>query len=243
MKIICISDTHNEKPTLPPDGDLLIHAGDLTMHGTMPEVEKSLQWLGDLARNKYEQGVILIPGNHDFYFEPDDEPGIRLPVAKFGRNIERNAADARKMCEDLGVNLLIDQSIVVDGVRIYGSPIQPWFHDWAFNRARGEEIANVWAKIPDDTQVLVTHGPALGIGDLCRGGNVGCADLLKRIGQLKDLKLHIFGHIHEGSGDWWNNNKLFINASVLDGFYYGFNDILSVEWSSLKVEKFSNKEI
>src|SRR5579859_2114313 len=180
MKIVCLSDSHDEKPKLPPDGDLLIHAGDLTMHGSVREVRLAIQWLGDIAKNKYKHGVVMIPGNHDFYFEPD---APHLPRSKFGREIERNAAVARQMCVDAGVKLLINESVEIEGVKIYGSPIQPWFHDWAFNVARGEEIAKVWANIPDDVQILVSHGPPYGIGDLCRSGNVGCEDLLKRIQQ------------------------------------------------------------
>lgn len=239
MKIVCISDSHNQKPKLPPDGDLLIHSGDLTMMGTLSEVERSIQWLGEIAKNKYDHGVILVPGNHDFLFEKF-EPGMK--TNKGGFKIEREPELARKLCEKYGVDLLIDESMEVEGIKIYGSPIQPWFHDWAFNVDRSK-IGLVWEKIPDDTQILITHGPPYGIGDLCRGGNVGCAALLERIKLLKEFKLHICGHIHEGAGHSWFNNKLFINASVLDGHYNGFNDILTVDYPSLQVDKFEDKYI
>lgn len=239
MKIVCISDTHNHKPKLPPDGDLLIHSGDLTMQGSKDEVRKGIDWLSDLAKHKYEHGVLLIPGNHDFYFEPD---APHLPKTKFGRTIERNAKAAREMCGNANVQLLMDEATEVAGVKIYGSPVSPWFHDWAFNVQRNV-IGQVWEKIPDNTQLLITHGPPYGLGDLCRGGNVGCQALLERIKLLKDLKVHVFGHIHEGAGEHWFNNKLFVNASVLDGYYNGYNEIITVNWPDLKIEKFPDREI
>lgn len=238
MKIVAISDSHNQKPKL-PDGDLLIHSGDLTMLGSKKEVKAAIQWLGDLAKNKYEHGVILVPGNHDFYFEPD-APG--LPKFKRGYEIERNAVQAREWCEKYGVDLLMNASMEVEGIKIYGSPVQPWFHDWAFNSHR-DVIGQFWANIPLATQLLITHGPPFGIGDLCRQGHVGCAALMERIKLMADLKLHIFGHIHEGAGIHWFNNKMFVNASLLDAWYNGFNPIHVIEWPNLNVEKFPDESI
>lgn len=238
MDIVTIADSHNNKPRL-PGGDLLIHAGDLTMMGTRREVKQSIQWLGDLAKNKYEHGVVLVPGNHDFLFE-DWREG--LPKSKRGQEIERDFAQAKEWCDQYGVRLLMNESVEIEGIKIFGSPEQPWFHDWAFNVQRGE-IGLHWAKIPSDVQLLITHGPPFGIGDLCPGGHVGCAALLERIKDLQDLKVHIFGHIHEGAGNSWFNNKLFVNASVLDGRYNGYEDIQVIEWPSLKVRSYPDEYV
>lgn len=238
MDIVAISDSHDNKPRL-PDGDLLIHSGDLTMMGTRRQVKQSIQWLGDLARNKYKHGVVYVPGNHDFLFE-DWREG--LPKVKKGMEIERDFAQAKEWCDKYGVRLLMNESVEIEGVKIYGSPEQPWFHDWAFNIHR-DVIGLHWAKIPDDVQILITHGPPFGIGDLCPGGHVGCQALLERIKDLKDLKMHIFGHIHEGAGHSWFQNKLFVNASVLDGRYNGYEDIQVIEWPELKVRSYPDEYV
>ena len=100
-----------------------------------------------------------------------------------------------------------------------GPPITPWFHDWAFNRTRGRNIRKHWEHIPSDVDVLITHGPPLGILDETMHGEcVGCEDLLEKINTVKP-KYHIFGHIHEGYGSISKNGTHFINASILDAGY------------------------
>lgn len=221
MKIVFISDTHRQKPKL-PKGELLIHCGDLTSRGTPNEIEESLQWLKDVGKD-FLYGVILIPGNHDFGFE-------------------RNPHEMRRLCNKYGIILLIEQAEEINGVKIWGSPWTPWFHSWAYNAHRGDEIKKHWELIPSDTNILITHGPPAGILDLTtRGEPVGCVDLLNRLRKLKDLKIHAFGHIHEAHGHEWRNNVLFINASVLDEKYCGFNTIFTVNYPSLTIEEFENE--
>ena len=111
---------------------------------------------------------------------------------------------------------LEDEAATLDGVRFWGSPWQPRFYDWAFNLERGSEIRAKWDLIPAATDVLITHGPPLGHGDLTSGGKrVGCADLLDRIHQLRPT-FHFFGHIHEGYGVTRDGDTTFVNASVCD---------------------------
>jgi len=239
LKIAAISDTHNETPKMPKGADVLIHAGDLTMMGREFEVRKSIDWLKSLKK-RYKKGIILVPGNHDFLFE-DWREG--LPKTKRGMELERNFALAKQLCDDAGIILLMDQSVEIEGVKIYGSPYSLRFHDWAFNLSPMDS-ALFWAKnIPKDTNVLVTHGPPFGIGDLCRGGHVGDSALLELIKSLPDLKMHIYGHIHEGSGVHWFNNKLFINASALNEYYQGFNDIHVVSYPSLNIRRFPDESV
>ena len=123
-----------------------------------------------------------------------------------------------------------DSGITIDGIKIWGSPIQPEFFNWAFNRKRGAEIDKHWQLIPDDTDILVTHGPPFGyLDETARMERVGCVDLLKRIDEIKP-KVHVFGHIHEGYGTAINDrDTLFINASVLDEHYRLVNEPICFE--------------
>ncbi len=97
----------------------------------------------------------------------------------------------------------------------YSSPYQPEFCDWAFNLPiNSPQIKQVWAKIPDHVDVLITHGPPANILDLTfLGQHVGCPQLLQRIKQIKP-RLHVFGHIHEGYGREEQDSTIFVNAST-----------------------------
>lgn len=192
MKIVCISDTHNEEMMEQvPDGDILIHAGDATRLGSLQEVAIFAQWWGFLP-HKHK---IFIPGNHDFLYE-----GARSIADTFVRSLQ-------------------DELMEIEGLKIYGSPWQPEFFDWAFNLPRGEPLRRVWSRIPDDVDILITHGPPFGILDANMSGEpVGCEDLLARVKEVKP-RLHIFGHIHEGYGQRTVGRTTFINASICDEDY------------------------
>ena len=216
MKLVCISDTHERLARMQhkvPDGDVLVHAGDLTMRGSIPALEKEAEWF----KSQPHKHKVVIAGNHDFCFQ------------------NANHNKAVKIFEDAGVTYLQDSSVTIDGVKFYGSPWQPWFHNWAFNLQRGKDIAIQWAKIPDDTNVLITHGPPHKILDLVEGSlyrpaeNVGCEDLLNRINQLKNLKYHIFGHIHLCHGTQKVGDVTFVNASTCTEQYEALNEPIVVE--------------
>ena len=198
MTFVAISDTHNiHTPMQLPDGDVLIHAGDVTGKGTEAQVQHFLAWFSAQPhRHK-----IFIAGNHDFYFE------LAQP--------ERIAA----MIPD-NVIYLNDSGVTIEGIKIWGSPVQPWFFDWAFNRKRGTDIKKHWDLIPDDTDILITHGPAHKRLDRVIRGNeaVGCVDLLKAIERVAP-KFFICGHIHEAYGVIEEEKTTFINASVLNENY------------------------
>ncbi len=195
MKIIAISDTHGLHGSLKiPEGDVLVHAGDLTRHGTLEDVIDFNNFLGTLPHPH----KIVVAGNHDFCFEND-----------------------RKTCEKILTNCIYlqDQEVTIDGVRFYGSHWRPWFYDWAFNLERGPDIRAKWELIPEDTDVLITHGPPYGIEDLtAQGDSAGCQELLEVAEKIKPA-LHIFGHIHEGYGISSNGVTTFINASSCDQLY------------------------
>ena len=200
MKVICISDTHCKHGFIPnlPEGDMIICAGDISSRGYPWEIENFLYWFNSLDY-KYK---ILIAGNHDFYFES-------------------NKKEAKKMLKKYPTVIYLENSQkIIEGIKIYGSPVQPTFFNWAFNVDRGEPIKQIWQKIPKDTDILITHGPAFGHGDYVYFDNkhVGCVDLLKKIEQIKP-KFCIAGHIHNGHGVTKNEHTTFINASVVNEEY------------------------
>lgn len=207
MKIICISDTHGFHQAVNlPVGDMIIHAGDVSSRGRKEEIVAFLDWYSRLAF-KYK---IFIAGNHDFFFENASQEEVNDIIPP-------------------NIIYLNDSGIDIEGIKIWGSPVQPWFFDWAFNRQRGNEIQKHWALIPSDTDILITHGPAQGILDrTVRNESVGCSDLLKSIKKIKP-KFHITGHIHEAYGEKEIDGIHFINASVLNVKYQMTNSPIQIE--------------
>jgi Icc-related predicted phosphoesterase len=194
VKIVTISDTHSlHQDVSVPEGDVLIHAGDLSREGTLEEVKQFNDWLKGLT-HEYK---ILVPGNHDFCFE---DP--------------RRRDRARDLLTE--AQCLIDDDLTIEGVRFWGAPWQPKFFDWAFNRERGRSLRKKWSLVPEDVDVLVTHGPPRGIGDrVAQGDRVGCFELRKRVFEVQP-DYHVFGHIHEGYGRYAQQGVEFLNASVCD---------------------------
>lgn len=221
MKIVCISDTHALHRAITsdvPDGDVLVHAGDITNVGSVLDIREFANW----SKNLPHLDKIIIAGNHDFCFEKRDCQTL----------------DAIRYLEDAGWKYLKDSSAsVIDlstgkEIKFYGSPWQPWFHDWAFNLPRGgEQLKRVWDAIPADTDVLITHGPPDRILDITAHDkqHVGCEVLSERIKELKNLKLHVFGHIHEGYGKEVVNGVTYVNASICDRDYDPCNAAIVVE--------------
>ena len=188
MRIVAIADTHLFTDDLVlPDGDVLVHAGDLCRRGNFGELERAAAWI---AAQPHRHKVV-IAGNHDWAFV--DEP---------------DRARALFAC------YLQDEAATIDGVRFYGSPWQPAFNDWAFNLPRGEALAAKWRAIPSGLDVLVTHVPPAGIGDDTEvAGRQGCADLRARVAEVAP-RLHLFGHIHRDGGLWRDGATTFANVTT-----------------------------
>lgn len=197
MKITTLSDTHGLHHKLElPGGDVLIHAGDVCNRGTEIEMLNFINWFS----NQNYTYKIFIAGNHDFYFEYEQNTTIKslLPENVFYLN---------------------DSGITIEGISFWGSPITPEFHNMAFNRKRGVDIENHWDLIPLDTDVLITHGPPFGILDKTfQNLNVGCTYLLTKIEEIKPY-YHIFGHIHEDFGLTKREQTTFINTASVDFNY------------------------
>jgi Icc-related predicted phosphoesterase len=184
MKIWFISDTHNEHSGLSiPEVDLVIHCGDESTHGNAfmnePEARKFFDWYSVLNI----ETKLFVPGNHSTAVEQgliraEDYPGIRF---------------------------LIHDQIEVRGLKIFGSPYTPRFHDWSYMKKRGQ-LDLVWQSIPDDIDILVTHGPPKGVLDLTRDieskaiVQVGCIALRRHVEERIKPKIHAFGHLHDETG-------------------------------------------
>jgi Icc-related predicted phosphoesterase len=233
MKITTISDVHGMQDRLFPlgSGDLLICAGDITPNGTQNDIEEFLRWYADQDFDK----KVLIAGNHDWGFERSGDTYY----------IDR--------CKDYGIDYLNDSMATYKGLKIWGSPVQPEFFNWAFNRARTKteadykfikEIKPHWDKIPNNVDILVTHGPPMGVLDLVElkkspnfGENVGCELLMEKVTEIKP-KMHIFGHIHNQRGVKVLNLDgvpvTFVNAACLNDRYRPYQeDHFTFDWDKV----------
>lgn len=210
MKFVFISDTHGQHHALRlPPGDVLVHAGDFSKRGRPEEVADFMDWFGQ----QDFPHLVCIAGNHDFMAE--------------------NFPAAFQALVPPHVHYLNDTGVKIEGIRLWGSPITPWFFDWAFNRHRGADIRNHWSLIPPDTDILITHGPPYGILDRVAktGHPVGCRDLLRKIQELR-IRIHVFGHIHEGYGQTSMDGVRYINAAVLDEHYTLKNEPVIHNWQA-----------
>jgi len=192
IRIVALADTHSRHHQLKvPDGDVLIHAGDLTQMGTLEQLGEVADWLRSLPH----RDKVVIAGNHDF-------------------GLQQQPALARALFE--GLTYLEDAEQTIQGLRIWGAPWQPEFGGWAYNLPRGVEINAKWQLIPAGLDVLVTHGPPYGLGDrVYDGERVGCRDLLRHCWEKKP-RLHLFGHIHEDRGQRVDGSTRFANVTTAD---------------------------
>lgn len=204
MKIVAISDIHGFHPVL-PEGDVLVVAGDITRRGL--EYEYSL--FSDYLDKQSFKHIIVIGGNHDEWIEESSNKRIQ---DKFSSN----------------VTYLNNSQVVIDNLVFYGSPITPVFGYWSFMQGK-HEIKKTWEKIPDNVNVLITHGPPKGILDNnLRLNPCGCPALLDRLQNINP-KVHIFGHIHEGYGSTKAGKTKFYNVAIMDVFYKPVNKPTVIE--------------
>lgn len=236
MKITLISDTHTKHIKCQndlPGGDLLIHAGDFMNSGyNQMEAIMFFEWLNKL--DNYDS-KIFIAGNHDRWMQnnPDEVKDILTQY----KNIDYLEDDWLTIHYG-GLN----GEYVEDNIKIYGSPWQPEFYNWAFNLPRnGQSLKSKWDAIPNDVDILITHGPAQGYLDTSgppyNTPNLGCELLIDRIKEIKP-KIHICGHIHGGHGYYFDGNTHFFNASILNEQYNYTNLPWNFEW-----DKITNKII
>lgn len=217
--LVIISDTHGRhKKVQVPEGDVLIHCGDSCGHGEFWQFREFLKWFGDQP-HKHK---ILIAGNHDRCLISD---------------MDLCHEELKKYPE---ITYLEDTGIEIEGVKFWGSPWTPKFLNWFFMVQRGEQARKKWDKIPEDTDVLITHGPPYGILDAVNphpdnpGFNAGCEELLSAVYMRIRPMLHIFGHIHGSYGKVWlpptrdpdggmHDGIMFVNAATCNEAYEPVN--------------------
>lgn len=180
-----MSDTHMQHrgiaykyPDAFPSGDVLIHCGDWSGYGELSELIDFTRWI---ERLDYSEKIV-VAGNHDLWTESNQE-------------------ETRKILLKSDITYLQDESYVLkNGMLLYGSPWTPAFMNWGFMKDQ-HELVEVWKKVSDTVDILVTHGPPYQIMDrVFRGVNIGDRALRDRIEELENLKYHFFGHSHEGYG-------------------------------------------
>jgi Icc-related predicted phosphoesterase len=196
---VCVAaDLHGNLPRFIPPCDLLVLSGDIC-----PEINayEQIAWLDRVFRpwlkaQPVKQGTVAVWGNHD----------------QCGINALRPQVDELH----LRWHLLTDERVLLAGIKIYGSPWQPRFGG-VYNMNE-PDLERVWSRIPDDTQLLVLHGPPHGFGDMAHGSHKGSRSLTRRIRQVRPA-LVTFGHIHEGRGEWNDAGVTLVNASLMDGTF------------------------
>ena len=211
MKIVGISDVHGRysiKNIVIPECDILISCGDYSFTGQLHEVRNFHKWLNKQPA-KYK---ISLQGNHE-------------------RGVEANFGLSKTTAEEAcpGVYFIDESLIEIEGLKIWCSSYTPTFLNWAFMRDRGPDIKAHWDRIPDDIDILVTHGPPYGILDYVEENGLkrylGCQDLLNRVKELKNLKHHFFGHIHYSHG----SDGIFHNCAIVNEQYQPVNSPIIVE--------------
>ncbi|KAH0444651.1 phosphoric ester hydrolase [Colletotrichum kahawae] len=189
VTVVCISDTHNTRPRLPP-GDILVHAGDLTVSGTRAELQETVDWI-KAQKHRFK---VVVAGNHDLCLDERLRERDEEGEVDWGDVVYLDCASATLKVPVAGG----DGGTKTREVRVYGSPYTPQHGSWAFQYPRSGPL-DPWAgTVPAGTDVLVTHAPPKGHMDDPRG-NWGCEMLLRELWRVRP-RLHVFGHVHCGHG-------------------------------------------
>lgn len=197
MRLVALSDTHGQHgKVIVPEGDILVYAGDFCTHGfSFGEVFSFRDWFKSQP-HKYK---ILVAGNHD-------------------RLMEMRPELSQEFAGDESYYLW-DSGILIEGLYFWGSPYTPWFNNWAFNE-HANNMHRHWDLIPENTDVLITHGPPKGIRDGLGAESLGDPQLLEAVNRLWP-QVHIFGHIHAGYGSQISDklHTQFYNVAICNEKY------------------------
>ena len=214
MKVTAISDLHGDMPKL-KGGDLLIIAGDLTARDYYKQHVEFAEWL----RAQDYRKKVLIAGNHDVLLYKTTIPTLRT---------EMPYLDASYLC---------DAGTEFEGYKIWGTPWTPYFNGVnpdcaAFMLRSNFQLKDKFDLIPEDTDILVSHGPCYGRLDRTLwGDDAGSPALRERVDYLrtKKLKYHIHGHIHEAYGEHEEGGLKTLNVARMDRNYIPKNKIVNFE--------------
>ena len=191
-----------------PDGDVLVHCGDGMNTGNVIELDDFARWFNNFPH----EHKIYIPGNHDHFFEEN------LILA---REVMNSHASSE-------VNVLVDEALTIEGLKFYGSPWTIEFYTWAYMK-KELELKDVWALIPNDTDILITHGPPKSILDINdEGQRCGSKSLRDKVWEVRPL-IHAFGHIHEAYGVMDGSHTKFMNVTVCNRKYQPVNKPIVID--------------
>jgi predicted phosphohydrolase len=214
LRFVVMSDTHNRHGSLSvPEGDVLVHTGDFTNHGTLAEVADFARWFGSLPHPV----KVIVPGNHDMIMDRQYYDAYWADWS----HVKESSDEAFEAFAQRGVHVLIDSMIEIRGVRVYGSPHVPTYAPWltAFN-VTPDRIAELWRRIPTNVDVLLTHTPPAGRLDREMFGKpVGCTALHAELSGRVRPKFHVFGHVHTDTGAVTVGPTTFVNAASVTDFY------------------------
>ena len=182
MRVGVISDTHGRLDWEIPVCDVFVHCGDMTAAGTVEEFVDVIAKMRVMLAAGIIRHALLVPGNHD-------------------RCVAEEVALCRSWSDGAGVRVLIDEGVEIEGVRFWGSPWTPPFRQWHFMRTE-EELVETYKAMPKEVDVLITHGPPLGILDPGHDGSHAGSRALMRAVLLEQRTIghHVFGHLHGGGG-------------------------------------------
>lgn len=198
IKIASTSDIHGNLDFKVPVVDILTISGDICpVHGSHNPTQqlhwvnnKFIPWCYELINSKNVNYIVFIAGNHDFVFQ----------VMAKGKN------EAFNVQWPAGVHYLYQQHTEIEGVKFYGTPWTPTFGNWAFMQSE-DVLNNYFESIPNDLDILLSHGPAHGLNDTIMqrpewsygsDPHVGSKSLREHIKRAMPKKL-LVGHIHSGS--------------------------------------------
>lgn len=199
MKICCISDIHENYNIDIPDCDLLLIAGDIF---ASPRIKNQLFWMNKFSyfiSQIEKRGIkwLMTPGNHDTIFEQNYYHLVT-------DNIKKNCLIDKELR-----HFYTDKDYIPRDIKVYGSPWQRTYFNWSFNLDE-RDLKHKWDMIPEDTEILLLHSPVYSILD-CK---LGSTTLFKRVKKLKNIKLCVSGHIHNGYGHQIINGVHFVNAAL-----------------------------
>jgi Icc-related predicted phosphoesterase len=213
LELCCIADTHSLHELVPIiDCDYLFMAGDITGNGSLWHLNRVSNWMATLKKDKVvRKNIIVIAGNHDKELAKDTMAKSYLSDVIYLENQE--------------------YIIPENGMKVYGTPYTPEFMNWYFMQPRDQMMEKVWSHVPDDTNILLSHGPQYGVLDelgprfrrTSEDPHVGCKAMAERTAQLKSLKYVFTGHIHSGYGKQVVNGVTFLNCSVCNEYYEPVN--------------------
>ncbi|VDM92023.1 unnamed protein product [Onchocerca ochengi] len=222
IRFVCMACLHQSfpHPQLVPPGDILVVAGNFTQIGGPDEVEIFSQYLKQLPHTF----KIVIAGSHEYTF---DDHFIKVSGSKLGEKklaVKQTLSNRFSLQEIRSAKAKLENAIYLEdslweifGIRIYGTPWLPQYNDTAFNLPRGQALLDKWNDIPTGVDVLITHTPPLGHGDILPTGlHAGCVELLNSVVKRIRPKYHIFGHIHSGYGCTTDGYTKFVNCSLMN---------------------------